>query len=72
MMDRNGRVKLTDFGTANYVLQNEKRTTYAGTLIYMSPEVVVGESQTAAVDVWAIGVMLYEMATLEIPFKGVD
>jgi serine/threonine-protein kinase len=42
----------------------------AGTLSHMAPEVLVGGEADARSDVWALGVLLYELATGELPFTG--
>jgi TolB-like protein/Tfp pilus assembly protein PilF/tRNA A-37 threonylcarbamoyl transferase component Bud32 len=43
---------------------------FAGTLSHMAPEVLRGERADARSDVWALGVLLYELATGELPFSG--
>jgi len=42
----------------------------AGTLPYMAPEVLRGQPADAGSDLWALGVVLHEMATGELPFRG--
>ena len=77
-----GRIKILDFGLAKHVgSQFSDRTTesmeapashgaMAGTLAYMSPERLRGESATARSDVWSIGVVLYELAAGQRPYTG--
>lgn len=60
-----GRVKLLDFGVA--ALRDEVRN-FAGTPNYMAPEVHLGHSPTEASDLFAVGVMLYEVLTGQYPF----
>ena len=69
-----GTVKLVDFGIA--LLRGARRLTYrrlssgVGTPDYMAPEQVQGERGDARTDVYAVGVMLYEMLTGEVPYHG--
>jgi hypothetical protein len=68
----NGTPRLTDFGVAR--IETAERLTgtgmAVGTLDYMPPEAVNGEPVDARGDIWAFGVMLYEMLTGERPFTG--
>lgn len=76
-----GRVKVLDFGLAvrrkeeleeatrsRVSLEQEKNM--AGTLPYIAPEVLRGEPADARSDLWALGVMLYEMCSGRLPFRG--
>ncbi|MBI3698065.1 MAG: protein kinase [Acidobacteria bacterium] len=75
-----GRAKVLDFGLAKRLREAEaaeatrsqgtETGTVVGTLAYMAPEVLSGEPADARSDVWALGVMLYEMAAGELPFQG--
>ena len=68
-----GTAKLIDFGLAG-VLQNDTKHTIAGeifgTPVYMSPEQIRGESQSAASDIYSIGIVIYEMAYGRTPFQS--
>jgi eukaryotic-like serine/threonine-protein kinase len=74
-----GRLKILDFGLARLVQPvsgnaetetlSETRAV-AGTLPYMAPEQLRGERVDGCSDIWAAGVVLYEMATGKLPFEG--
>ncbi len=64
--------KLTDFGWSNYIQEDEKRTTVCGTPIYLAPEILEEKGHDEAVDIWCIGVLLFELTTAAVPFEGND
>ena len=76
MVDENDQVKLIDFGIASKV--GARRLTFGklshtmGTVDYISPEQVKGRRGDARSDIYALGVMLYEMVTGDTPFHGVN
>src|SRR2546421_1787993 len=69
-----GNIKLIDFGVA--LLEGARRVTWrglsgtVGTPDYMSPEQLGGERGMASSDIYAVGVMLYEMLCGHVPFEG--
>ena len=74
-----GRVKVLDFGLAKLVREMDDDTvtigltqvgTAVGTFPYMAPEQLLGEEVDARTDLYALGVVLYEMLTGERPFKS--
>lgn len=67
-----GHVKLADFGIAAGFGDSYLGTsvTGVGTLPYMSPEQVRGEELDPRSDIWSMGVILYELVTRELPFRG--
>jgi len=64
-------VKLGDFGIAR-VLSNtmDKANTIVGTPYYLSPEIIEDKGYRFESDIWSLGVILYEMCALKLPFDG--
>jgi ABC-type oligopeptide transport system substrate-binding subunit/type II secretory pathway predicted ATPase ExeA len=69
---RSPRVKLMDFGLA--FANNASRLTQEGALVgtisYLAPETIEGQPASAASDLYALGVMLYELTAQRAPFEG--
>lgn len=70
LLDENNRVKLADFGWSNFEDGSEDRKTYCGTPDYLSPEMVKREGHGTSVDVWSLGVLLFELLAGYAPFAG--
>ena len=71
LLDEDGRVKLADFGWSNYVKKkDEGRFTYCGTPEYLAPEMIKKEGHSFEVDIWALGVLMFELLTGFPPFVG--
>jgi serine/threonine-protein kinase len=72
MITGEGRVKIMDFGLAKSPgrTQLTREGTTLGTVAYMSPEQGRGETVDSRTDIWSLGVVLYEMLTGRLPFKG--
>ncbi len=72
MIRRDGVIKLTDFGIAQMI--DRDRMTVTGQLLgspaYMAPEHVEGGGIDFRTDVFALGILLYQLATGELPFRG--
>jgi len=65
------KLKLCDFGWAKE-LTLENRSTFCGTMEYMAPEIVGSENYDYSVDIWSLGILLYEMLFGHSPFNGKD
>lgn len=82
MVSSEGHVKVLDFGLASQLPAAEMETItrtraaltkvepLAGTLAYLAPELLRGGAADKRSDVWALGVMLYELAAGRLPFQG--
>jgi serine/threonine protein kinase/CRP-like cAMP-binding protein len=71
VMDAQGYLKIVDFGLAKK-LEGGKTWTLCGTPDYLAPEVILNEGHDWAVDYWALGVLIYEMAAGTPPFYADD
>src|SRR5690349_4815690 len=72
LIDEEGSAKVTDFGIAR-TLEEEGLTAdgrVLGTTDYVSPEQALGQPVTGQSDLYSLGIVLYEMLTGEVPFKG--
>jgi serine/threonine-protein kinase len=71
LVDPDGLVKVTDFGVASLGAPEITETgSLLGTVEYLSPERLTGESATQASDLYSIGIILYELLTGSVPFTG--
>jgi TolB-like protein/Tfp pilus assembly protein PilF/predicted Ser/Thr protein kinase len=72
MITNDGKVKIMDFGLAKIKggAQLTKIGSTVGTVAYMSPEQAQGEEVDHRTDIWSFGIVLYEMITGKLPFKG--
>jgi len=72
VVTQRGEVKILDFGVAKLERGTglTKTGTTVGTAAYMSPEQARGDRVDGRTDIWALGVILYQALTGELPFKG--
>lgn len=70
LIDMQGQVKLVDFGTSRRLEDVWVWTRRQGTEAYWAPEVAFEQKRSLISDIYSVGVMLYEMATGELPYKS--
>jgi len=72
MISENDEVKILDFGLAKLSGQTKltREGTTMGTINYMSPEQARGDEIDQRTDIWSLGIVLYEMITGKLPFRG--
>ncbi|EGR32862.1 protein kinase domain protein [Ichthyophthirius multifiliis] len=69
MVDNKGYMKLIDMGTAKFLKGKGGKTfTIIGTPHYMAPEIITGKGYTYSVDLWSIGICLFEFMCGAVPF----
>ena len=69
LLDYKGDVKIADFGWSVHA-PHDRRATFCGTLDYLPPEMVEGKEHDHTVDLWSLGVLMYEFLCGSAPFYG--
>ncbi|CAK9073706.1 unnamed protein product [Durusdinium trenchii] len=70
LLDKEQHAKLADFGWSNVLENVSYRATFCGTPDYLAPEMIRGEGHNESLDMWEMGVLLYEMTVGKSPFGG--
>ena len=70
LLANDGRVKLGDFGLARAITEHTNSGDLVGTIAYLSPELVTRGQADARSDVYAAGILLFELLTGKQPFEG--
>ncbi len=70
MLDNGGNIYLADFGIARHAESTTTTFATVGTAAYMAPEQIRGEPVSAATDVYALGIVFFELLTGRRPFQG--
>jgi len=68
MVSVEGRVCLCDFGTARQLRPSDDARTFCGTEDMMAPEMLRGDAHGTALDIWTLGLLVYEVLTMENPY----
>ena len=72
LLDENNNAYLSDFGWSNYIINGRRRNTICGTPLYRPPEMANEIDYDERIDIWSIGILLFELSTGKTPFKGND
>ncbi|KAG0276488.1 camp-dependent protein kinase catalytic subunit [Linnemannia exigua] len=72
LIDAQGNVKITDFGFAKHLADNETAWTFCGTPDYLAPEVIKSKGYGKAADWWSFGIFIFEMLAGYPPFYDDD
>lgn len=70
LIDKTGHILLTDFGISRK--QDEEDKTVRGTPVYFAPEMITDKIIHTSNDIWALGIVLYEMTGSALPWQGLD
>ncbi|KAF9319872.1 camp-dependent protein kinase catalytic subunit [Podila horticola] len=72
LIDAQGNIKITDFGFAKHLADNETAWTFCGTPDYLAPEVITSKGYGKAADWWSFGIFIFEMLAGYPPFYDDD
>jgi len=70
LIDSNGNLKLSDFGFCKII--HDRTWTFCGTPDYMAPEILASTGYNTSVDLWSLGILIFEMMAGYPPFHSLD
>ena len=68
LLDKDGHIKLTDFGLCKIIKEDDKTYTICGTIEYIAPEILMNNGYNKEVDWWSLGCVVYKMLEGKSPF----
>jgi len=72
LLDKEGYIKMVDFGFSKHIDAGRKTWTFCGTPEYVAPEIILNKGHDRAVDFWSLGILMYELLTGTPPFTASD
>jgi len=72
LLDKQGYIKMVDFGFSKHIDSGRKTWTFCGTPEYVAPEIILNKGHDRSVDFWSLGVLMYELLTGTPPFTASD
>lgn len=72
LISENGHIKLADMGFCNELKEGDKKYTTCGTTDYMAPEILLCQGYDRSADLWAFGILIFEMLAGYAPFERDD
>lgn len=61
--DKEGYIKMVDFGFSKHIDAGRKTWTFCGTPEYVAPEIILNKGHDRSVDFWSLGILMYELLT---------
>jgi len=72
LLDKEGYIKMVDFGFSKHIDSGRKTWTFCGTPEYVAPEIILNKGHDRSVDFWSLGILMYELLTGTPPFTASD